>query len=295
MFADCESPWQNLISPVEEIASYEYLWTHHPSVPKLAKLFDKFNHALPSLIAKEVNASPGMLEAIKMKIGDMLPFRQFSALFYGDLEYPSALRDAKNPIELLYYQGSLDLLSSASVSVVGSRKPTDEGRRRARKIARLLVENDFTVMSGLATGIDTEAHQAAIDAGGRTISVIGTSLNEAYPKENADIQKRIASEYLLVSQVPFYQYSLQDYRRNRGFFPERNKTMSALSQATIIVEASETSGTLIQARAALSQGRKLFILKSCFDRGLEWPERFLQKGAIKIEDGTEILEHLRHD
>ena len=293
MFTECESSWQNLISPVQEIAAYEYLWTQYPSVPKLAKLFTTFNHELPSVIARAQSASPGMIEAIKCKIADLLPFRRFSALFYGDLEYPRALKDAKNPVEILYYQGNLDLLSSEAVAVVGSRKPTDEGRRRARRISRLLVENDFTVMSGLATGIDTEAHQAAIEAGGRTISVIGTSLNEVYPKENAEIQRRIAEEFLLVSQVPFYQYSVQDYRRNRGFFPERNKTMSALSQATIIVEASETSGTLIQARAALQQGRKLFVLKSCFDKGLEWPERFLQRGAIKIEDGSEILQHLR--
>ena len=293
MFAEYQSSWQNLISPVQEIAAYEYLWTQYPSVPKLAKLFSASNHELPSVIAREQNASPGIIEAVKCKIADLLPFRRFSALFYGDLEYPTTLRDAKNPIEVLYYQGNLDLLSSEAVSVVGSRKPTDEGRRRARKIARLLVENDFTVMSGLATGIDTEAHQAAIEAGGRTISVIGTALNEVYPKENAELQKRISKEFLLVTQVPFYQYSMQDYRRNRGFFPERNKTMSALSQATIIVEASETSGTLIQARAALQQGRKLFILKSCFDQGLEWPERFLKRGAIKIEDGSEILEQLR--
>lgn len=293
MFAEYQSSWQNLISPVQEIAAYEYLWTQYPSVPKLAKLFSAFNHELPSVIAQEQNASPGIIEAVKCKIADLLPFRRFSALFYGDLEYPTTLRDAKNPIEVLYYQGNLDLLSSEAISVVGSRKPTDEGRRRARKISRLLVENDFTVMSGLATGIDTEAHQAAIEAGGRTISVIGTALNEVYPKENAELQRQIAKEFLLVTQVPFYQYSMQDYRRNRGFFPERNKTMSALSQATIIVEASETSGTLIQARAALQQGRKLFILKSCFDRGLEWPERFLKRGAVKIEDGSEILEQLR--
>jgi DNA processing protein len=293
MFAESELFCQNLISPVQEIAAYEYLWTQYPSVPKLAKLFSAFNHELPSVIARKQNASPGMIEAIKCKIADLLPFRRFSTLFYGDLEYPKTLQDAKNPVELLYYQGNLDLLSSKAVAVVGSRKPTNEGRRRARKIARLLVDNDFTVMSGLATGIDTEAHLSAIEAGGRTISVIGTSLNQAYPKENAEIQRQIAEEFLLISQVPFYQYSLQDYRSNRGFFPERNKTMSALSQATIIVEASETSGTLIQARAALQQGRKLFILKSCFDKGLEWPERFLNRGAIKVEDGSEILEQLR--
>lgn len=292
MFANCESLWGNLISPVEEITSYEYLWTKYPTVHKLATLFEEFNHQLPSAIARKENPSATALEQIRERVEALLPFRRFSALFYRDLEYPQVLRDARNPIEVLYYQGNLDLLSSNSVSVVGTRKPTDDGRRRARKLTRLLVDNDFTVMSGLAEGIDTEAHTAAIAAGGKTISVIGTSLNEVYPRKNAELQKRIAREYLLVSQVPFIQYSLQDYRRNRGFFPERNKTMSALSKATIIVEASETSGTLIQARAALQQGRKLFILNSCFNRGLEWPERFLSKGAIKVEDGTEILEQL---
>ena len=292
MLVNCESPWQNAISPVEEITSYEYLWTQHPTVPKLAKLFDDFDHQLPSVIARLKNTPPEELAKVKHKIEELLPFRKFSALFYGDLEYPQALQDAKNPIEILYYQGDLDLLSSRSISVVGTRKPTEEGRLRAKKVAALLVENNFTVMSGLAMGVDTEAHQEAIRLGGKTIGVIGTSLNEVYPEKNAGLQRQIAKEHLLVSQVPFYQYSLQDYRRNRGFFPERNKTMSALSKATIIVEASETSGTLIQARAALQQGRKLFILKSCFGKGLAWPERFLKQGAIRIDDGTEILNHL---
>lgn len=292
MLTSCESPQQNLISPVEEITSYEYLWTQYPSVPKIAKLFNKFDHQLPSVIARQENVTPEALAEVRHKIGELLPFRHFCALFHGDLEYPQVLRDAKNPIEILYYQGNLDLLSSNSIAVVGTRRPTEEGRLRARKVAALLVKNGFTVMSGLATGIDTEAHQEAMRLGGRTIGVIGTSLNTVYPKENAKLQRHIARKHLLVSQVPFYQYSQQNYLSNRNFFPERNRTMSALSRATVIVEASETSGTLIQARAALQQGRKLFILNSCFDKGLEWPERFLRRGAVRIEDGTEILAHL---
>ncbi len=93
-------------------------------------------------------------------------------------------------------------------------------------------------------------------------------------------------------QVPFYLSSQQDYRRNRSFFPERNKTMSVLSEATVIVEASESSGSLTQAEAAIQQRRKLFILRSCFERGLDWTEKFLKQGAIRVVDGSEILEHL---
>jgi len=145
---------------------------------------------------------------------------------------------------------------------------------------------------GLAQGIDTAAHTAAIAAGGRTIAVIGTPLHTVYPRENLPLQREIAQSHLLISQVPFYLYTRQNYRKNRFFFLERNKTMSALSAATVIVEASDRSGTLSQAEAALQQGRKLFILNSCFECGMEWPDRLLAQGAIRVVDGSEILEHL---
>jgi DNA processing protein len=103
----------------------------------------------------------------------------------------------------------------------------------------------------------------------------------------------VAREYLLISQVPVCRYTEQHYKINSRFFPERNITMSALSEATIIVEAGDTSGTLTQARAALKQNRKLFILDSCFNvPGLKWPHTYLQKGAIRIRDYEEIKFHL---
>jgi DNA processing protein len=281
-----------VISPTEEIAAYEAIWTRFSTFPKVANLFRQFDHALPSKVAHDEGISAEEISAIKAEIAKLLPFHKFAALFYNDFEYPQRLKDAKHPVEVLYYRGALDLLSSKSIAIVGARKASEEGIRRARKLARLLVEHDFTVMSGLAQGIDTAAHTAALDAGGRTIAVIGTALHAVYPRENAQLQAAIAKNYLLISQVPFYHYSRQDYRRNRFFFPERNKTMSALSEATIIVEASESSGSLTQAEAAIQQKRKLFILNSCFERGLEWPEKFLAKGAIRVVEGVDILEHL---
>jgi DNA processing protein len=137
------------------------------------------------------------------------------------------------------------------------------------------VKDGYTVVSGLARGVDAAAHKAAIQVNGKIIAVIGAPLNRVYPKENAGRQEEIAENFLLISQVPVFRYSKQDFRRNRTFFPERNKTMSALTAATIIVEAGETSGTLIQARAALAQGRKLFIADSCFQNpALTWPREF---------------------
>lgn len=285
-----------IISPVQEIAAYEALWMRFSTVTKMANLFQQFNHGLPSQVAQALEIPATEIESIKYVIASLLPFHKFAALFYNDFEYPDRLKDAKHPIELLYYQGALDLLSSRSVAVVGARAASADGIRRAKRLARLLVEHNFTVMSGLAQGIDTAAHTAALEAGGRTIGVIGTALNAIYPRENLQLQRDIAQNYLLLSQVPFYLYSKQDYRKNRFFFPERNKTMSALSEATVIVEASESSGSLTQAEAAIQQGRKLFILNSCFDQGLAWPEKFLLKGAIRVVDGSEILEHLNaHD
>ena len=209
----------------------------------------------------------------------------------GTLDYPARLRDASEPIEVLYFLGSWQLAEAPRrVAVVGTRKVSPEGAARARKLVRALVEHDFTIVSGLAEGVDTIAHTTAIEAGGRTIAVIGTPISEVYPKENADLQRRIAQEFLLVSQVPVLRYKAQTWKGNRFFFPERNKTMSALSEATIIVEASETSGTLIQAQAALDQGRKLFILESNFQNpAITWPAKFEKLGAIRVREFDDIL------
>ncbi|MGE8459130.1 MAG: DNA-processing protein DprA, partial [Pseudomonas alloputida] len=181
-------------------------------------------------------------------------------------------------------------------AIVGTRNPSEEGVRRTAKLSSLLVREGYTIVSGLAKGVDTVAHGAAIKSGGKTIAVIGTPLDQVYPKENADLQRKIAREFLLISQVPVLVYAKRPPTVNRLFFPERNITMSALTQATIIVEAGETSGTLIQARAALKQGRKLFILDSNFHNPkLTWPRRFAEKGAIRVRDLDDIVSNLHAD
>lgn len=288
--ADRSTP---LISPIQEIAAYEAIWTRFTTTVRVAHLFRQFNHDRPSQVAQAIGISEQEIESVKFVIATRLPFDQFSALFYRDPQYPQPLKDAKHPVEVLYYQGALDLLASRSVAVIGTRAATEAGIRRTRKLARFLVEHGLTVVSGLAAGIDTAAHISALAADGRTIAIMGTPLGTAYPRENLPLQREIAQHQLLISQVPFYLYSRQDYRKNRCFFPERNKTMSALSEATVIVEASDNSGALVQAEAAIQQGRKLFILNSCFEQGHAWPETFLAKGAIRVVDGLEILEHLQ--
>lgn len=276
------------ISPLRELGAYEAMWDDMKATFKT--IADKFR-ALPGAIPSdfvEPSESQRYADSVQEKFSSS-DVGAFGVRVYGAAEYPEKLRDAQNPVELLYYQGWWDLVNSRSVAVVGTREPSDEGRARTRRLVKALVRDDFTIISGLARGVDKVAHSTAIEEGGRTVAVIGTPLSHSYPKDNSGLQRLIAKEYLVISQVPVHRYESQDYRYNSAFFPERNKTMSALSEATIIVEAGETSGTLIQARAALAQGRKLFILESCFQNPkLTWPAKFEKKGAIRVKDYDDI-------
>lgn len=284
-----------VISPIEEIAAYETLWEQkETSFRSIAKLFENSPGSKPTDFIERKAYSENLAKLIR--IFDTLradyDYRP-NMLMNGVFNYPDKLRSAREPVELLYYTGRLDLIYTRSVAIVGSRRPSAEGIRRAKKMAKLLVEKGFTIVSGLAAGIDTAAHSSAIESGGNTIGVIGTPLDTVYPQENDNLQKYIAQHHLLVSQVPFIKYRNQDYRFNRLFFPERNKTMSAISEATIIIEASNTSGTLIQARAALQQGRKLFILNSCFEnKSITWPAYYEQQGAVRVRDIEDVLTKL---
>lgn len=275
-----------------ELGAYESLWSEtNASFKSIAERFSRAPGARPSDMvpeqeAREVGAR--VLAKIRGRTS-----QRFDVRLNGELDYPERLRDATYPVELLYFQGNWDLVYTRSVAVVGTRKPSDKGLARTEQMVRKLVEDDFTIVSGLAEGVDTAAHQAALQAGGRTIAVIGTPLGQTYPRANAALQEQIARDFLLISQVPVERYDAQNPKVNRFFFPERNKTMSALSEATIIIEAGETSGTLIQAREALKQGRKLFILNSCFERPeLTWPKRFEQDGAIRVREYDDIRREL---
>lgn len=276
------------ISPWLEMGAYEALWLEHGATFKtIAERFRARPDAIPSDFVL-----PSVAEKCAEKAIGILRetgIDKFGVRVHGAGEYPRRLRDANHPIELLYYQGWWDLVETRSVAVVGTRKPTPQGRSRAAQLVKHLVEERFTVVSGLAAGIDTVAHKTAIAEGGRTVAVIGTPLGNTYPPENSKLQERIGEEFLLISQIPILRYMSQHPRQNRLFFPERNITMSALTEATIIIEAGETSGTLTQARAALQQGRKLLILDSCFQNSsLTWPKRFQERGAIRVKSYEDV-------
>lgn len=281
------------ISPLLEMGAYEALWLRKgASFKSIAEIFRENLGAVPSDFVSEAEALDCARRVMDALNSDGV--EDFGVRVHGAGEYPDKLRDARHPIELLYYRGWWDLVETPCIAVVGTRNPSKDGVSRAARLTRCLVEDGYTVVSGLAKGIDTTAHTVAIEAGGKTIAVLGTPLSQSYPKSNADLQRRLGDEFLLVSQVPVLNYMrAKDPRVNRHFFPERNVTMSALTQGTVIVEAGETSGTLYQARAALHQGRKLFILDSCFLRGLNWPEKLQGQGAIRVTDYGDIQANLQ--
>lgn len=280
------------ISPLMEMGAYEALWDQPgASFKRLAEMFQQRPGAVPSDFVRHDKANEYAEKAIE--ILSKSEISSFGIRVHGSGEYPIKLRDAKYPIELLYFQGWWDLVETPSIAIVGTREPSDKGVEITRKLTEGLVKMGFTIVSGLAKGIDTVAHSTALKLGGETIGVIGTPLSRCYPKQNCNLQKKLANDHLIVSQVPICKYEKRGPRQNRFFFPERNITMSALTEATIIVEAGETSGTLTQARAAFHQGRKLFILDSCFqNKSLTWPTTYEKRGGVRVKNLEEIISHL---
>ena len=217
---------------------------------------------------------------------------KFSIMVNRSIQYPDSLKN-EYPIGLFYYKGDLGILDTKCISIVGARKASPNGKLRAKQLVKELTTESFTIVSGLAQGIDTAAHQSAIENKGLTIGVIGTPINEYYPKENKELQDKIAKDFLLISQVPFYKYAHESFRNRTYHFPRRNMTMASISKATVIVEASDTSGSLIQARECLKQNKKLFILDSCFNNTeIKWPQNFEKKGAVRVKNTSDILDNI---
>lgn len=182
----------------------------------------------------------------------------------------------------LYVAGDVGLCRGcARVSVIGTREVSPVGLKRTQDLVRMLVDRGVVIVSGLARGVDTCAHRAAIDAGGRTIAVIGTPLDQFYPKENAELQRTLMAGHLVISQFP------QGAPAERKNFAIRNRTMALVSHATVIVEAGEGSGTLHHGWEALRLGRPLFLLESLVKRAdLKWPREMISYGAQVLTRGN---------
>lgn len=200
----------------------------------------------------------------------------------GKLLGPLNEVEKKHAPAMLYVAGRPEiLLAGARVSIVGSRKASKQGLDNAWTLSEQLSLRGVVIVSGLAEGIDTSAHMAAIGANGRTVGVLGTPLDEFYPAKNRGLQTLIMREHLCISQFPTGAPSM------RGNFPMRNRTMALISDATVIVEAGEKSGSLHQGWEALRLGRPLFLFESIFeDTSLTWPKEMERYGAQVISLGS---------
>lgn len=207
-----------------------------------------------------------------------------------DPSYPSSLRDLPDPPIVLYSRGSwIAGDSERSIAVVGSRMATHYGRLCARTVSHDLAQAGVTVISGLARGVDTEAHTGALDAGGRTIAVIGAGLNRLYPQENRNLAQRIADGHgAVVSEFPM------DMPPSRTTFPMRNRIVSGWSRATLVVEASGRSGALITARTAGEQGRDVFCIPGPVDRhSSDGCHALIRDGATLAASASDILHDMK--
>lgn len=208
-----------------------------------------------------------------------------SSLRLRDLLGPFNEVERKNAPDVVHVAGDPGLLRLVPrVSIVGSRDASFHGLTRAAKLAHDLAGRRAVVVSGLAKGIDAAAHRAAIAAGGRTIAVLGTPLDQAYPVENAALQRLIMEQHLALSQFPIGHPS------GRSNFPRRNRTMALLTDATVIVEAKDRSGSLIAGWEALRLGRRMFIMRSAVEkRGLSWPAQMLRYGAEVLTKTDDLV------
>lgn len=205
-----------------------------------------------------------------------------------DDDYPVRLRGVQQAPPIIFTLGSV-MADDPAVSVVGSREASDAGRRMAAALARALSASQMTVISGLARGIDTAAHRATLDAGGRAVAVIGTGIGHAYPAENRELQNEIAHQGLVLSQF------WPDAPPQKHTFLMRNATMSGYGLATVVIEAGETSGARTQARMAIEHGRQVILTDQVVSRN-QWAQRLVGRPGVhvasSVDDVMRIVEQV---
>lgn len=273
--------WYLIAREAQRPGGLDRLWMGTPveASPDAAK-------AAPLLVEHRSGDAQAELEAAVQAEVDKLKHDDAKLVTVLDEEYPPTLRLIYNLPPFLFVRGAITDVDLRSVAIVGTRNASPDGIRRAGNMARLLVTQNVTVVSGLARGIDTAAHTAALEADGRTIAVVGTGLNRCYPAGNRDLAERITKHGALVSQF------WPDSPPTTYTFPRRNVTMSGIAQGTVVIEASSTSGAKMQARLALDHGKKVFLIKSLTEHQ-EWARSYVEnRGAIQVEDVTDVVAKL---
>lgn len=234
------------------------------------------------------NRPPEHLAELITKADAWLQEPGHDLLVLGDPDYPARLLATADPPLLLWLQGRRELLAAPSLAIVGSRNPTAQGRDNARAFARTLARAGYTIVSGLALGVDAAAHEGALEGEGGTLAVVGTGLDQVYPRRNEALAARlldagglIVSEYSLGTPVL------------PGNFPRRNRIIAGLAQGCLVVEAAVQSGSLITARQAVEAGREVFAIPgSIHSPQARGCHALIRQGAKLVESAEDVLEEL---
>jgi DNA processing protein len=246
------------------------------------------DQALPPKQREAFNRPPEHLAELIAKAHTWLAEPGHDLLTLADADYPSQLLATADPPLLLWLQGRRELLAMPSLAIVGSRSPTAQGGDNARAFARALARAGYTIVSGLALGVDAAAHEGALDAEGATIAVVGTGLDQVYPRRNEKLAARLLSANGLI--VSEYSLGTPVLPAN---FPKRNRIIAGLTRGCLVVEAAVQSGSLITARQAVEAGREVFAIPgSIHSPQARGCHALIRQGAKLVESAEDILEEL---
>ncbi|MBM7701853.1 DNA-processing protein DprA [Metabacillus iocasae] len=265
------------------------LFQYDPSLENLYQYSSKDFQNLFSFSQERANRLKKDLQTIPIQaILDNYEAEQIHCITIFDNCYPELLRNIYDPPWVLYAKGDQSLLKYKKViSVVGTRHPTSYGHDALKAVIDPLLKKDWLIVSGLAEGIDTIAHELAIGAKSRTIAVLGSGIYNIYPSKNKSLAKLIADQHLLLSEYP------PTFKPQKWYFPMRNRIISGLTLGTVVVQAKERSGSFITADQALQQGREVFAIPgSIFDETSRGTNRLIQLGAKLILTAEDIREEL---
>jgi DNA processing protein len=258
------TPEEIFRSPVDDIAAVKGIGINRA---KNIKAFSSWN-----VIEKQIE--------ILLKKG-------IKAVGFNEPSYPALLREVDDAPVVIYFRGDMVLHDRYAIAVVGSRKPTSYGAAAAESISCDLASLGFTIVSGMARGIDSLSHKGALGVGGRTIAVLGSGLDVPYPPENKMLMERIAGSGCVISEFP------AGTPPNREHFPRRNRVISGMSLGVLVIEATSHSGSLITAQYALDQGREVFAVPgNVTSLTSEGTNELIRKGALLTRKADDIVEEL---
>lgn len=284
-----------------EELKYWLCWNRAPGIGpnRFFKLLDKFGSMKDAWLARESELRPLIgakaLAGYKTTLTEWDPDLElkkvahlgFRIYCFNDPDYPANLKQISDPPPVLYAWGSFEYGDDIAVAIVGTRNPTPIGAVTSKDLALQLSFQGLTIISGMARGIDSEAHRGAIEAKGRTVAVLGSGLDMPYPIENEPLMEKIASRGVVISEFPL---GTEPYAKN---FPARNRIISGLSLGVVVVEAAQDSGSLITAGFALEQGRDVFAVPGNIENDRsKGPHKLIRQGAKLVENYQDILAEL---